>query len=506
MGILQPVFYKANQQLTMFIFRDIKHYHQNLTANNITCADAVQFYLQRIAANKKLNAFTQVFSDEAIQQAEVLDEKRKNGEPLKKLHGVVIAIKDVLCYKDHTVTASSKILEGFKSLYTATAVQRLLDEDAIIIGACNCDEFAMGSSNENSVYGNVLNALDNTKVPGGSSGGSAVAVQAGLCMASLGSDTGGSVRQPADFCGIIGLKPSYGRISRYGLIAYASSFDQVGIFANSIYDTALLLEIMSGEDEYDSTVASPNPSQRGASEQSDNFMSYLDIQENKKYKIAYFKEALHHPSLDKEIQESILNLIEDLKSQGHTVTEIDFDLLEYVVPAYYVLTTAEASSNLNRYDGIRYGYQAKGNIKDLTEFYKHTRSEGFGKEVQRRIMLGTFVLSSGYYDAYFSKAQQVRRLLVDRTDAIFVDYDGVIMPTSPTTAFTIGEKNTDPIAMYLADIFTVFANLTGIPGISVPLFKHSNGMPFGLQVMTKKTDELTLLQLADYLIKQQPLN
>jgi aspartyl-tRNA(Asn)/glutamyl-tRNA(Gln) amidotransferase subunit A len=478
----------------MFIFSDIKQYQQDLTANNTTCTDAVQFYLQQIDANKKLNAFTEVFAGEAIQQAKALDGKRKNGLPLKKLHGVVIAIKDVLCYKGHQVTASSKILEGFTSLYTATAVQRLLDEDAIIIGACNCDEFAMGSSNENSVYGHVLNALDNTKVPGGSSGGSAVAVQAGLCMASLGSDTGGSVRQPADFCGIVGLKPSYGRISRYGLIAYASSFDQVGIFANNITDTALLLEIMSGEDEYDSTVLDHRP------------WTMVHNEPTRKYKIAYFKEALHHSSLDKEIQQNILKLIEDLKLQGHIVTEIDFDLLEYVVPAYYVLTTAEASSNLNRYDGIRYGYQATGNIKDLTEFYKQTRSEGFGKEVQRRIMLGTFVLSSGYYDAYFSKAQQVRRLLVDKTDAIFIDYDAVIMPTSPTTAFTIGEKNTDPVAMYLADIFTVFANLTGIPGISVPLFKHSNGMPFGLQVMTKKTDELTLLQLADYLIKQQQLN
>lgn len=478
----------------MFTFSDIKQYHQHLAANKTCCADAVQFYLQQIEANKKLNAFTEVFSAEAIQQAQKLDEKRNNGEALKKLHGVVIAIKDVLCYKGHSVTASSKILEGFTSQYTTTAVQRLLDEDAIIIGTCNCDEFAMGSSNENSVYGNVLNALDNTKVPGGSSGGSAVAVQAGLCMASLGSDTGGSVRQPADFCGIIGLKPSYGRISRYGLVAYASSFDQVGIFANSIGDTALLLEIMSGEDEYDSTALTDGPW----------IMDYAESE--KKYKIACFKEALHHPSLDKEIQQSIIGLIEKLRSEGHTVTEIDFDLLDYVVPAYYVLTTAEASSNLNRYDGIRYGYQAKGNIKDLTEFYKQTRSEGFGKEVQRRIMLGTFVLSSGYYDAYFSKAQQVRRLLVDKTDAIFVDYDAVIMPTSPTTAFTIGEKNTDPVAMYLADIFTVFANLTGIPGISVPLFTHSNGMPFGLQVMTKKTDELTLLQLADHLIKQHQLN
>jgi aspartyl-tRNA(Asn)/glutamyl-tRNA(Gln) amidotransferase subunit A len=477
----------------MFIFRDIPHYQQELTANNTTCTDAVLYYLQQIDAHKNLNAFTEVFAAEALQLAAMLDEKRKAGQPIKRLHGVVIAIKDVLCYKDHTVTASSNMLKGFKSVYTATSVQRLLDEDAIIIGNCNCDEFAMGSSNENSANGNVLNALDNTKVPGGSSGGSAVAVQAGLCMASLGSDTGGSVRQPADFCGIIGLKPTYGRISRYGLIAYASSFDQVGIFGNNIADISLLLEIMSGEDEYDSTAMAMGNGQWALGNE----------QAEKKYKIAYFKEALHHPSLDKEIKENILNLVESMRVNGHTVTEIDFDLLDYVVPAYYVLTTAEASSNLSRYDGIRYGHQTKDNIKDLTEFYKQNRTEGFGKEVQRRIMLGTFVLSSGYYDAYFSKAQQVRRLLINQTDAIFADYEAVIMPTSPTTAFEIGHKNNDPVTMYLADIFTVFANLTGIPGISVPLFTHSNGMPFGLQIMTKKADELTLLQLADYLVKQQ---
>jgi aspartyl-tRNA(Asn)/glutamyl-tRNA(Gln) amidotransferase subunit A len=480
----------------MFLYKDIQQYHLDLTRNKISCEDAVQYYLQQINANKKLNAFTEVFADEALSQARLLDEKRKSREPLKKLHGVVIAIKDVICYKDHRVTASSKILEGFKSLYSATAVQRLLDEDAIIIGACNCDEFAMGSSNENSAYGNVLNALDHSKVPGGSSGGSAVAVQAGMCMASLGSDTGGSVRQPADFCGIVGLKPTYGRISRYGLIAYASSFDQIGIFANNITDIALLLEIMSGTDEFDSTALQLTTDSWQLTEQ-------LQEGSERHYRIAYFKEALHHPSLDKEIKESILNLVEELRSNGHIVTEIDFDLLDYVVPAYYVLTTAEASSNLSRYDGIRYGYQTKGNIKDLTEFYKRTRSEAFGKEVKRRVMLGTFVLSSGYYDAYFTKAQQVRRLLTNKTDAIFIDFDAVIMPTAPTTAFNIGDKSNDPIAMYLADIFTVFANLTGIPGISVPLFKHSNGMPFGIQIMTKKTDELTLLQMAAYLLKEQ---
>ncbi|GAB2837054.1 amidase [Ferruginibacter profundus] len=472
-------------------FKNIKDYHAALLKGKVNCIDMVTHYIAKIESRKQLNAFVEVFTEEALVKAKELDDKRQAGTPLKKLHGVVIAIKDVICYKDHKVTAASRILEGFTSIYSATAVQRLLDEDAIIIGSCNCDEFAMGSTNENSVYGNVLNAADETKVPGGSSGGSAVAVQAGLCMASLGSDTGGSVRQPADFCGIVGIKPTYGRISRYGLIAYASSFDQIGIFSNTVDDAALLLEVMSGADDYDSTALTSGNWQ----------WTVNNTQADKKYRIAYFKEALHHPSLDKEIKENIVALIDKLKADGHQVTEIDFDLLDYVVPAYYVLTTAEASSNLSRFDGVRYGYRSNSAIKDLTDFYKHTRSEGFGKEVQRRIMLGTFVLSAGYYDAYFSKAQQVRRLLADKTKAIFAEYDAVILPTSPTTAFTFGEKTEDPIAMYLADIYTVFANLTGLPGISIPLFRHSNNMPFGLQIMTAKTDELTLLQLSDHLMQ-----
>lgn len=481
-------------------FQSIAQFHNDLLQGSTSCVATVTHYLQQIEANKHLNAFTEVYADEALQQAAVLDEKRKSGGPLKKLHGVVISIKDVICYKGHTVTASSKILEGFKSIYTATAVQRLLDEDAIIIGACNCDEFAMGSSNENSVYGNVLNALDETKVPGGSSGGSAVAVQAGLSMVSLGSDTGGSVRQPADFCGIVGIKPTYGRISRYGLIAYASSFDQIGIFSNTVEDAGLLLEVMSGPDEFDST-AFPNPS-KGGEPQQFNFLNMLSETEDKKYRIAYFEEALHHPSLDIEIKNAIFSLIDKLRKDGHEVQPVEFDLLDYVVPAYYVLTTAEASSNLSRFDGVRFGYRTKSEVKDLTDFYKRTRSEGFGKEVQRRIMLGTFVLSAGYYDAYYSKAQQVRRLLTNRTISIFKEFDAIILPTSPVTAFTIGEKSTDPIAMYIADIYTVFANLTGLPGISIPLFKHSNNMPFGLQVMTAKEDEVTLLQLSKHLVQR----
>jgi aspartyl-tRNA(Asn)/glutamyl-tRNA(Gln) amidotransferase subunit A len=482
----------------MFQFLSIPNYHLQLTQNKISCEDVVQHYLTQIKKQQHLNAFVEVYETEALQQAKALDEKRKKGEAIGKLHGVVIAVKDVICYKDHKVTAASKILQGFTSLYSATAVQRLLNEDAIIIGNCNCDEFAMGSSNENSVYGATLNAADNTKVPGGSSGGSAVAVQAGMCMVSLGSDTGGSVRQPADFCGIVGLKPSYGKISRYGLIAYASSFDQIGVFANSVEDAGLLLEIMQGEDEYDSTAEQLAVG---------NKQLIKEIDKTKKYKIAYFKEALHHPSLDKEIAQQIFLLIDKLKADGHIIEEIDFDLLEYVVPTYYILTTAEASSNLSRFDGVRYGYRSNNaEIKDLTNFYKYTRSEGFGKEVQKRIMLGTFVLSTGYFDAYFTKAQQVRQLLCNKTNSIFADYEAIILPTSPTTAFALGEKSKDPIAMYLADIYTVFANLTGIPGISIPLFRHSNNLPFGLQILTAKNNELTLLQLSTTMMQQYKTN
>ncbi len=477
------------------MFINISEYQQQLAAGKTTCVAAVNYFLDTIKANERLNAFTEIYAAEAIEKAARLDAKRAAGNKPGKLHGVVVAIKDVICYKGHKVTAASKILAGFESVYNATVVQKLLDEEAIIIGNCNCDEFAMGSTNENSAYGNVLNALDETKVPGGSSGGSAVAVQAGLCMISLGSDTGGSVRQPADFCGIVGLKPSYGRISRYGLIAYASSFDQIGIFGNNVADVAIALEVIAGADEYDSTV-----SQTPVPPYSDT--GIIKNEEVKKYRIAYFEEAINHPSLDKEIATAIKNSIAQLQKDGHTIEPVHFDLLDHIVPAYYVLTTAEASSNLSRYDGIRYGHKTTASITDLNEFYKLNRSEGFGKEVQRRIMLGTFVLSAGYYDAYFSKAQQVRRLLVDKVNDIFKNYDAIILPTSPTTAFKIGEKTDDPIAMYLADIYTVFANLTGLPGISLPLFKHSNGLPFGLQVMTDKLTEVTLLHLSSVFMQQ----
>ncbi|MEO6583302.1 MAG: Asp-tRNA(Asn)/Glu-tRNA(Gln) amidotransferase subunit GatA, partial [Ferruginibacter sp.] len=438
----------------MLQFSTIAQYHLQLKQGQTTCKLAVEHYLKNIAAQQQLNAFIEVYSDEALARATALDESRVNDIPLKKLHGVIIAIKDVICYKGHKVSAASAMLQNFESLFTATALQYLIDEDAIIIGNCNCDEFAMGSSNENSIYGPVLNAADKSRVPGGSSGGSAVAVQADLCMVSLGSDTGGSVRQPADFCGVIGFKPGYGNISRYGLIAYASSFDQIGIFGKSIEDISLLLQVMQQHDTRDSTM---------------NLSNACPSQKKPPFRFCYFKQALQHPALDGEIALALTNLIAGLKEEGHTVTELDFKLLDFIVPTYYVLTTAEASSNLARYDGVRYGHQSLKKSPDLRDFYVNNRTEGFGKEVKRRIMLGTFVLSTGYYDAYFAKAQQVRRLLAREIGEITANFDGILSPTSPTPAFPIGIINKDPTEVYLADIFTVLANLTGIPAISLPL-------------------------------------
>lgn len=478
----------------MYSFQGIEKYHQHLQSAETTCYEVVEQYLDRINANKQLNAFVAVYASEALARAAELDAARLSGEPLKKLHGVVIAIKDVICYAGHKISASSAILKDFTSLYTATALQFLLAEDAIVIGNCNCDEFAMGSSNEHSFYGPVLNALDETKVPGGSSGGSAVAVQADLCMLSLGSDTGGSVRQPADFCGIIGLKPSYGQISRYGLLAYASSFDQIGIFGKHLPDVALLLSLMSKPDPMDSTMSSAD---RGAS------VHFQRTPGKRKYKYCYFPQAIEHPSLDVEIRGNMQAMLENLRSEGNTVEAINFDLLDYVVPAYYVLTTAEASSNLSRYDGVRYGHQSLEPADNITDFYLNNRTEGFGMEVKRRILLGTFVLSTGYYDAYYNKAQQIRAMLVKQTNEIFKNFDAILLPTSPATAFSIGSSKQDPIATYLADIYTVLANLTGTAAASLPLFSHSNNMPYGLQVITNKADELTLLQIADDLLHRK---
>ena len=475
----------------MFLFKNINEYQAALLAGEQSCAQAVQYYLDQINKQQDLNAFIEVFAEDALARAKTLDQVSQKNQLVGKLHGVVIGIKDVLCYKDHQVSAASHILENYTAIYSATAIEKLLAEGAIIIGRQNCDEFAMGSSNENSAYGPVKNAMNTDLVPGGSSGGSAVAVQAGLCMLSLGSDTGGSVRQPAAFCGVVGLKPSYGMISRYGLIAYASSFDQIGIFSSNIEDAALVLEVIAGADNFDSTVSDkPVPS-----------FSKTIHSEGTPTKVAYFKETLSHPGLDPEIKQQTEAYLDELSAKGYMVEAVDFSLLPYLVPTYYVLTTAEASSNLSRFDGIRFGHRTSKPLDDLTELYKLSRTEGFGEEVQRRILLGSFVLSAGYFDAYFTKAQQVRQQLVDLTNRLFSQYDIIVSPTVPSTAFELGRHQHSATEMFLADIYTVYANLVGIPAISIPLFKHSNGMPFGLQVMSQSFNETALLQFSKKMMR-----
>lgn len=461
-----------------------------IAAGTTTIEAVTRHYLKTIAEKSDLNAFLEVFEEDALKQASAADQKWKSGNP-GKLAGMVIGLKDNLCYKGHSVTASSKILEGFESLYTATVVQRLIDEDAVIIGRLNCDEFAMGSSNENSAFGPVKNPFDPNRVPGGSSGGSAAAVAAGLCLATLGSDTGGSIRQPASFCGVVGLKPTYGQVSRWGCIAYASSFDQVGPLANNVEDCAIILEVIAGPDEFDSTML-----QKPAPE----FSKHL--QAEGKFRIAYMPDYINNEGLDPEIRQYMNSMLDQLRSDGHTVNAVEFPYLDYVIPAYYVLTTAEASSNLSRYDGIHYGYRSK-NAHDLESTYKLSRSEGFGKEVKRRIMLGTFVLSSGYYDAYYSKAQKVRRILRNRTNEIFAENDFILLPSTPGTAFPLGDRSNDPIKMYLEDIYTVQANLCGIPAISLPLGKHSNGLPFGVQLLAPSFNDQQLLAFSARLMSDK---
>ena len=468
-------------------FTSLNEIHKSIKSGSISCQSLVNYYLDRIDKHKDLNVYVEVFAEEALMRAKNIDEKLFAGTA-GRLAGMVVAIKDNICFKGRKVTAASKILDGFESLYSATVVERLLKEDAIIIGRVNCDEFAMGSANETSYYGAVKNPKNPKKVSGGSSGGSAAAVAADLCQVALGTDTGGAIRQPAAFCGVIGLKPTYSRVSRYGLIAYASSFDQIGPITKSIEDAALVTEIISGKDPNDSTSSSVMV------EPYNNI-----VLPTEKKKITYLKEYLESPGLDAEIKEKFLDLISELKAQGHVVEEQTFSYLDVIVPCYYVLTTAEASSNLARFDGVHFGYRSS-NAKDLDSTYKLSRTEGFGEEVKRRIMLGTFVLSSGYYDAYYTKAQRVRRLIQDRTTALLKDYDFILMPTTPTTAFDIGVKNEDPTIAYLEDIYTVHANLAGMPAISLPLWVSSKKMPIGVQLMGAAFKEADLLNFSKLLM------
>ncbi|MBN1301044.1 MAG: Asp-tRNA(Asn)/Glu-tRNA(Gln) amidotransferase subunit GatA [Melioribacteraceae bacterium] len=457
----------------------------NLIKNGkLSLTENVEYFRDSINKNADLNAFNFVF-EEVVEESRKIEEKIHDGK-YGKLAGMVIAVKDVLALKDKPLTCSSNILKKFKSIYTATAVQKLLDEDALIIGKTNCDEFAMGSSNENSARGVVKNPVNTEFVPGGSSGGSAAAVAAGLCDASLGTDTGGSIRQPASFCGIYGFKPTYGRVSRFGLTAFASSFDTIGPFARSVDDISLLLQVISGKDKYDST---------SSDKEVPDFLS--EYQNATKLKIGLPQEFFSD-GLDPEIRDILYDYISKLKTDGFEIIDIHLPHHEYSIAAYYILTTAEASTNLARYDGVRYTTRS-GKKDDLINMYTNTRSEGFGDEVKRRIMLGTYVLSAGYYDAYYAKAQKVRRLIQKDFFDAFEKVDVIITPTSPFTAFKLGEKTSDPLQMYLSDIYTTSANLAGIPGINVPVGSAGNGLPIGMQILANQFEELKLLRLSSYI-------
>ena len=467
----------------MFSFSSISRFHQSLETGSTSCVQAVEHYIAAIAEHRHLNAFLEVYTEEALNRAAWLDQQTVRG----KLHGVVIGIKDNICYAAHRSSAASRMLENFTSLYSATVVERLLDEGAIIIGRQNCDEFGMGSTNEHSAFGPVRNPVHQDHVAGGSSGGSAAAVKAGLCMASLGSDTGGSVRLPADFCGVVGYKPAYGSVSRHGLIAYASSFDQIGILSQTVADAVRINEVIRGADAFDSTAVADTT---------------VVPEEKSSYRIAYFPEWIEHPSIDPEIRDALTLILHTLSVQGHNVQPVSFPFTDYIVPAYYVLTTAEASSNLARYDGARFGYRSAKIAGDLVSFYQNNRTEGFGSEVKRRIMLGSFVLSAGHYDAYFTKAQQVRRLLQQQTTQVFEQFDFIIAPNSPFTAPRLGNEPADPVATYMGDIFTVYSNLVGIPAVSLPVFKHSSNLPFGLQVLSSPHNEVSLQRFAHQMMQQ----
>jgi aspartyl-tRNA(Asn)/glutamyl-tRNA(Gln) amidotransferase subunit A len=473
-------------------YNSLKNIQQDIREGKTSCAQLVDFYISNIRQKAYLNAFLEVYEEEAREMAVSIDHKIGTGQA-GRLAGMVIALKDVLCYENHGLQCSSRILDGFQSQFSATCVERLVREDAIIIGRTNCDEFAMGSSNENSAFGPVRNEIDPDRVPGGSSGGSAVAVQADTCLAALGTDTGGSVRQPAAFCGVIGFKPSYSRISRHGLTAYASTFDTIGILSRSVDDTAILLEIMAGKDDFDSTVSTlPVPS----------YTTNLSF--DRKVRIACIRETLEDPRITEEIKETTSGMIEFLENDGHEVEKISFPLMNYSLPTYYILTTAEASSNLSRYDGVKYGYRSP-NTMDMETMYKKSRSEGFGEEVKRRILLGTFVLSASYYDAYYTKAQKVRQLIKKQTLEFFKNFDFIILPTTPTTAFKLGEVK-NPLDMYFADLLTVQASVAGIPAISIPISRNGQGLPVGFQIMADNFQEEKLLGFANYLLSSLRIN
>ena len=432
----------------------------------------------------EIGAFLTLSKERALAKAAAIDEVVKAGNALPALAGVPVAIKDVMVTRNVRTTAGSRILENYAPPYDATAVARLEQAGAVILGKLNCDEFAMGSSNENSAYHPVRNPRNTSRVPGGSSGGAAAAVAAGMAVATLGSDTGGSIRQPASFCGVVGMMPTYGRVSRYGLIAFASSLDHIGPLTRTVRDAALMLRTIAGRDPMDSTSADvPVP----------DYVAELE-KSVKGLKVGIAKEYFG-AGLDPEVQGTVENAIERLQSMGCKIVKVSLPHTEYAIPTYYIVATAEASSNLARFDGVRYGYRVP-KTRSLSEMYRRTRDEGFGTEVKRRIMLGTYALSAGYYDAYYLKAQKVRTLLTRDFEEAFKKVDVIATPTSPTAAFRVGEKVNDPLAMYLADIYTVTADLAGIPAISVPCGQTKENLPIGLQILGKHFDETTVLRVA----------
>jgi aspartyl-tRNA(Asn)/glutamyl-tRNA(Gln) amidotransferase subunit A len=456
-----------------------------IAAKQITASSLVeQFYRKIKAEDPEIHAYLTLCEDRAAQKAKSIDDLANRGAALPPLAGVPIGIKDVMVTEGIRTTAGSKILENFIPPYDCTAVARLEAAGAIVLGKMNCDEFAMGSSNENSAYGPVRNPRDKSRVPGGSSGGSAAAVAASTAVATLGSDTGGSIRQPASFCGVVGLMPTYGRVSRYGLIAFASSLDHIGPLTKTVKDAAILLRVIAGRDPLDSTsVDMPVPDYEADLAKP---VRGLKIGVPKEY----FGEGL-----DGEVRAAVEAGIAKLRTSGCDIVPISLPHTAYAIPTYYVIATAEASANLARFDGVRYGYRAKG-ARTLSEMYRKTRDEAFGAEVKRRIMLGTYALSSGYYDAYYLKAQRVRTLLTRDFEEAFQKVDAIVTPTAPTAAFKLGEKSDDPLSMYLADIYTVTADLAGVPGISVPCGQTRSGLPIGLQVLGRHFDESTVLRVA----------
>jgi aspartyl-tRNA(Asn)/glutamyl-tRNA(Gln) amidotransferase subunit A len=456
-----------------------------LASGEAKAVEIAEGSLDRIESeDPRIHAFLSVNREYTLAQAARIDAGAAKGDPLPPLAGVPIGIKDVLTLEGFPATAGSKILEGYNPPYTATSVRRLADAGAVFVGKLNCDEFAMGSSNENSAYGPVHNPHDLDRVPGGSSGGSAAAVAAGMATATLGTDTGGSIRQPASFCGVVGVLPTYGRVSRYGLIAFASSLDRVGPFTANVRDAATVLGVIAGHDPLDAT-SSPLPVP--------DYTAHIDkgvAGLRLGIPSEYFAEGL-----DPEVRTAIESGIEQLRAAGAEIKPISLPHTRYAVPTYYVIATAEASANLARFDGVRYGLRAPES-NTLSAMYRRTRDQGFGPEVKRRILLGTYVLSAGYYDAYYRKAQQVRRLLTDDFLAAFGKVDAIVTPVAPTPAFRLGEKTDDPVSMYLADIYTVTASLAGICGISVPCGKSSAGLPIGMQILGKHFDESTIFRVA----------